>query len=170
MRFHVSRQQHLRHAAIVWVVVGLLLSARGLHYMATDLRFQGVFPYLLPVAILLGVLKGAAVLNKTAARAVARIRELADRTPVWQLYSPAMYLLIVGMILLGIAMRWAGAYWHLAGTVGAIYLVIGIALVIGSRAYWQARIEETPREGEAPSEPCSHQKDPSLLLPWPPKL
>ncbi|HEY3418218.1 MAG TPA: hypothetical protein VGM23_15175 [Armatimonadota bacterium] len=138
----MSRQQHIRHAALVWVLVGVMLCARGVHMMWPVWHLRGFFPFLLLLLALLGTLKGTAVLSKSAARAVARIQEMDARTPVWQLYSPAMYLLVVGMMLLGIGIRWAGAYWHFIGTVGALYLTIGVALIIGSRTYWAARIAE----------------------------
>ena len=64
---------------------------------------------------------------------VARIHRLAEATPCWQLYSPATYLLIAGMMALGLACRWAGAHWHIYGAIGALYLVVGIALLVGSR-------------------------------------
>ena len=79
-------------------------------------------------AVLLGVVKGRCLLWRTAARSAGRIHQLADRTPFWQLFSRAMYLLMGGMMLLGIACRWIGAHWHVYGVVGVVYVIVGVAL------------------------------------------
>ena len=112
---------------------------RGVLWVWSDPHAQGWFPYILPVAIVLGLLKGVVLLRRSATDAIARINSLSEHSPVWQLYSPATYLLILGMIGAGTAFRWAGIHWHLTSSVGALYLVIGIALIAGSRTYWQAR-------------------------------
>ncbi len=137
--WYVSREQHIVHAAVVWVLVGCMITARGTVWVLADLHTHAWLAVILPLAALLGVGKGVWVLGRSAGRSVARIRALDARTPWWRMYSPAMYLLIAGMMALGIALRWAGAHWHLVGAVGILYLVIGIALLAGSGAYWKAR-------------------------------
>jgi len=139
VRFHLSRKQHLQTAALLWILVGAMLIARGTVWVLADRHTHWLFAVILPLATVAGIVKGAAVLSKSATRAAARIRLLAERTPVWQLYSPSMYLLVAGMIVLGIACRWVGAHWHIAGYVGILYCIIGVGLITGSRAYWQAR-------------------------------
>lgn len=116
-----------------------MLIVRGLLWVRHDPHTHWLFAAILPLAAVAGVAKGAAVLRKSAARSAARIHLLAERTPFWQVYSPATYLLVVGMMALGFACRWAGAHWHVTGFVGILYLVIGVGLITGSYAYWQAR-------------------------------
>lgn len=135
----VTRRQHIQHAALVWVLVGMMIAGRGLYWLWSDPRTHAYFPYILLVAVALGVAKGLAVLSKSANGTVARIQQLAERTPFWQMYSPATYLLVAGMMAIGIACRWAGAHWHVTSEVGALYLIIGIALISGSRTYWAAQ-------------------------------
>ena len=139
MIFHLSRRQHLLVAALLWILVGATLAVRGTSWVIRDEHTRWLFAAVLPLSIVAGYWKGAALMSKSAARAVERIRLLAERTPVWQLYSPSMYLLVAGMIGLGLASRWAGDQWPIRGYVGILYLVVGIGLITGSRAYWQAR-------------------------------
>jgi len=133
MNWHISRQQHLRHAAILWVLVGTMLSVRGMLWLYADFGTRHWLLLILPCAMLLGVIKGQYVLRRTASRSVSRIRRLPDATPYWHLYSPATYLLIGGMMAFGVACRWAGMHWYIYGAVGTLYLVVGIALLTGSR-------------------------------------
>ncbi len=139
MRHFVTHRQHLHHAALLWTLGGVILCLRGLLWLATDAATHRWLLALLPLAVLLGSLKGVALLGKTARDGIERIHRLPARSPVWHLMSPAMYLLLGGMIGLGIACRWAGAHWHLFGVLGGLYLAIGVALLTGSRAFWQAR-------------------------------
>ncbi|MHB0937456.1 MAG: hypothetical protein ACYDCO_01085 [Armatimonadota bacterium] len=139
MVFRLSRRQHLQIAALLWILVGATLAMRGTSWVMRDDHTRWLFAAILPLSIVAGYWKGAALMSKSASRAAERIRLLAERTPIWQLYSPSMYLLVAGMIALGVASRWAGAHWHVRGFVGILYLVVGIGLIIGSRPYWQAR-------------------------------
>jgi len=138
MPFHISRQQHLRNAAIIWVLVGIMLITRGLIWLLADKHLYNWVAFIVPAAVVVGMLKGNKLLRNSAVRAIDRINQLAERTPFWHLYSPSMYLLILSMIGLGFAFRIIGAHWHVIGFVGALYLIIGVALVTGSYAYWRA--------------------------------
>ena len=141
MNCTVSRQQHLRHAALLWLLVGIMLGLRGIIWLLADTQMHRLLVVIIPLAAILGIVKGAVVLSKSAARSTARIRQLGDRTPFWQLYSPSTYLLVLGMMGLGVACRQAGAHWHVMGVIGILYLVVGIALITGCRTYWASRVE-----------------------------
>jgi hypothetical protein len=142
MTLTVTQRQHLRHAALVWILVGTMLCVRGLMWLLDDPRYHRWLVVLLPLAMLIGILKGGTVLKRAAQRIIARIGLLAARTPIWQLYSPATYLMILGMMALGFASRLAGVHWHFIGTVGFLYVTVGIALISGSRAYWVGEQED----------------------------
>jgi hypothetical protein len=132
---YISKRGHLRNAALIWVLVGLMLGVRGTIWIFRDAHTHRWMILLIPLALLLGLFKGTVVLRKSARRAAERISSFEDRTPLWNLYSAPTYLLILGMMGLGFVCRWAGAHWHVSGDVGVLYLVIGIALITGSRAF-----------------------------------
>ncbi|OPZ86775.1 MAG: hypothetical protein BWY76_00787 [bacterium ADurb.Bin429] len=134
----VTQRQHLWHAALVWIVVGIFLCARGLLWLLADPRYHPWLGVLLPLAALIGLVKGGTLLARAARRISARIGLLPERTPIWRLYSRSTYLIILGMMTLGLACRWAGAHWHFIGTVGFLYIAVGVSLISGSRAYWSA--------------------------------
>lgn len=138
MLLHVSRQQHIRNAAILWVLVGLMLCVRGFLWVHGDAHTRTKLFVLLPVALILGAVKGRAMLRKAAKSAIARIYLLDTHTPIWRLFSNATYRLIGLMILLGIACRFIGSHYHISGAIGTLYIVVGIGLITGSATYWRA--------------------------------
>lgn len=103
-----------------------------------DPQTQARLALFVPIALALGALKGALVLRRSAGRTIARIRLLEERAPFWRLYSGWTYLLVLGMIGLGIGLRLLGVRLHEIGYVGVIYLVVGVAMFVASAAYWQA--------------------------------
>lgn len=121
-----------------------MLAVRGASWVIRDEHTCRLFAIILPLSIVAGYWKGAALMRKSAARAAARIRRLAEHTPVWQLYSPSMYLLVAVMVALGVAGRWAGDQWPIRGYIGILYLVVGVGLITGSFAYQQARKALSP--------------------------
>ena len=121
---------------MLWMLVGIMLCLRGGYWIFADSHTSHLCFLILPLALLAGIVKSAWVLEKSAARTTARIRQLDERSPIWRLFSPTTYLLILGMMALGVACRWAGKHWHITGAVGILYLVVGIALLSGSRKYW----------------------------------
>ncbi|MHB9131669.1 MAG: hypothetical protein ACYDBB_11350 [Armatimonadota bacterium] len=139
MSFHVSRRQHMLIAALIWILVGAMITVRGILWVLADDHTHRLLAIIIPLAVILGIIKGVALLSKSASRVTARIHTLEERSPVWKIYSPSMYLLVGGMMGLGVACRWAGPHLHIVGIIGALYLVVGIALIAGSRTYWQAR-------------------------------
>jgi hypothetical protein len=138
MLLRISRQQHLRHAALLWVAVGLMLCVRGFLWIHADAHTRGKLIVLLPVALILGLAKGWAMLRKPAANAVARIYLLDTHTPIWRLFSAATYRLIGCMILLGVVARFIGAYYHIGGAIGTLYGIVGVGLITASSIYWRA--------------------------------
>ena len=132
----VSRRQHLQHAALLWILVGTMLGIRGMIWLLADAHMHRLLVVIIPIAAVLGIIKGARLLSKSALQVAARIHALDERTAFWQLFSPSTYLLIIAMMGFGITCRLAGAHWHFMGIIGILYLVVGIALITGSRTYW----------------------------------
>lgn len=143
MTLTVSRRQHIRHAAFLWLMVGTFLGVHGMMWLLADAQMHRLLAIIIPGAAVVGILKGAVLLRKSAVAITRRIHGLDERTPFWQLFSPATYLLVLGMMGIGITCRVAGTHWHVMGIIGILYVIIGIALITGSRTYWAAAMRVT---------------------------
>ena len=124
-----SPKTHLFCASALWTVIGLFLIYRGISYLYPD--------YLLPLSILgiiLGSLKSYLVLKKAASRGVERIKRFGDNTCIGAVYSWRTWLLVLGMMLLGVMLRMSPIPPAIIGTV---CIAIGWALLFSSRYPWQ---------------------------------
>jgi hypothetical protein len=131
-----SRRTLVTTAAIVWAAVGLFLIVRGLLYYPEAHATNGVLTLIVAVVgILLGLAKGIFVFAKLARRNVERINLLSphkEKICVFAFQAWESYLIVLVMITLGILLRMSPLpRLYLIG----VYLLIGIGLLIGSRAY-----------------------------------
>ncbi len=133
----VSRSTHSKIAFFIWAVVGLSLSLAGACFLQTSLE-EGSFSFLqwagLWGAVALGLIKGLFVLPKVADRNTCRMRELPDQSPLYTTFSLRSWILVLVMILMGRLIRAMGASPFV---MGAIYIAVGMALLLASRAYLQ---------------------------------
>lgn len=86
----------------------------------------------LVIALVLGFIKGNIVIKKLAKKYSLRIQQLPEMSPFYMTFSRKSWIMILGMIVLGRAIRALGAP-HLV--VGVIYVAVGFALIIGCRTY-----------------------------------
>ncbi len=145
---------HRRAIAIggtVWMVVGLTLLIVGLRLLESSLlpaaytpllssfeglslsRDNGVI-FLIVLALIIGQLKGRAVLEKAANREVLRIKGLPNPLSLAHLYSPRYYILMVIMMGVGMCMN---VFQVPPDIRGAIDTAVGVALVRGALAYFR---------------------------------
>lgn len=137
----------------IWFVIGVYLLRLGmnlLHAGITDPStgsyplLENLKPYLGSVenvamllvvfALFIGYLKGRYVLGKSAQRGVERIRTFSDPTSITNIYSAKYYILLGGMVALGITIKYMG----LNGDVrGVIDMIIGSALINGAMIYFK---------------------------------
>ena len=93
------------------------------------------------IGIVVGFFKGLFVLSKSARKNKSRIQGLESQVKIHHIFSKPFYGLIAGMMLLGILLRnfneYLGGYIVVAG----VYCGIGVALMVGSRAYWKPETE-----------------------------
>lgn len=134
----ITHRQHLLMAAIIWTAVAAMLTTRGIIMVVGSLHFHDFIIFGFALAVVFGLLKGRFVLSGTASRMISHIENLSDRSPLWKVYTPRMYLLILLMIGIGIFLRWAGAHWDIYPIIGYIYGVVGVALFTGSGVLWRA--------------------------------
>lgn len=136
----------------MWLLIGLFLMILGIRFLMTTLhnpsdsfslialtsrltsgQEQGA-SLVIAGALFLGFIKGRTVLKKAAQRQISRILQLAQPAPLKKIYTPAYYLLICGMIALGISLRFLPTSLDVRG---AIDLAIGSALINGALHYFR---------------------------------
>lgn len=133
---NVLRSTHLKMAAGLWGLVGLCLLMAGLMFLfrGTDIAMNAWIAFV--IALVIGFVKGKIVLPKVAKKNIARIQGLPEQSPVYMTFNAKSWMLVLGMILLGKIIRLLGAPDFVRG---AIYVAVGIALLLGSRTYLEER-------------------------------
>ncbi len=137
-------------AGAIWVMVGLVLfyKGSGLFQLAAHEQntTQAVIFASLIAGLIIGSLKGFFVLSKTAKKNKLRIQNLEAPVKIHHTFAKPFYGLIIGMMLLGYVLRTMNQYIGGYVVVAAIYCGVGLALIIGSRAYWQSEPTITAQE------------------------
>ena len=131
----------LMGAASMWLVGALILLIRGVGYV----KDSHWFTWILALGLALGVLKWHLLLNRVATKAVTRIQG-RENASVFGFFSAKSWGLIAIMMGSGITLR------HLvvhpgqlaAGIMGAIYVGIGVALLLADRVIWAAMFKPLP--------------------------
>lgn len=134
-------------SGLIWMAVGCFLLTLGLRLLleenqAAQPLVDLLSPYLggaeqvalLLVALGLGVgyMKGRHVLGKSANKGIDRIKTLPNPAPISQIYSAKYYLLLGGMMALGMSIKFFGIPNDIRGTID---VAIGAALIQGSLVY-----------------------------------
>jgi hypothetical protein len=130
----VSRKVLVRSAAITWSGVGTFLSLRAMIWFR--LSTSNVF-WMVLLALTIGLLKGHYVFRKLARRNIMRIKTLSphkEKICLFAFQAIQSYLLIIGMIGLGILLRLSPIQREY---LAVIYLAIGFALIYASIPYWK---------------------------------
>lgn len=149
----LSKTAWIAISGLTWFVVGIGLLTLGLNFIVYKAqlhptetgsliaklapiaggREQGALA-LIAIGLVLGFIKGRFVLVKTVKRVSERILGLQAPIQLTQVYSKGYLLLIGGMVLLGISMKWLGLP---AEVRGLIDVAVGSALMNGSSAYFR---------------------------------
>ena len=134
----VTRATLVRSAAIVWAAVGTALAVRAMLWFQASER--NVFGMAF-VALAIGFLKGHYLFSRLARRNIRRIYELSphkEKICIFAFQAAFSYLLIMGMITLGILLRLSPIPREY---LAMIYLAIGVGLLYASTQYWLAKGE-----------------------------
>lgn len=142
-------------SGLVWFGIGVYLLQLGLNLIlkgvhSPDLSLneypllRSISPYtgtletavvvLVVLALFIGYFKGRYVLGKSAKRGVNRILSFSNPAPLVNLYSGKYYLLLGGMVALGISIKYLGLSNDVRGFIDAI---IGSALINGAMIYFR---------------------------------
>lgn len=139
-------------SGLIWMAVGCSLMSLGLklllgnevntpliHSFAPSLGgAQQVALLLVVIGLLIGYMKGRHVLAKSASKGIERLKTLPNPAPLSQIYTPKYYLLLGGMMALGMSIRFFGVPSDIRGLVD---VAIGAALIQGSLVYIRFAIE-----------------------------
>ncbi len=140
----------------IWFIVGIGLLTLGLNFIVFKAQ---MFPHettsliarltpiaggreqaalaLVAIGLIIGFLKGRFVLVKTVKRVVERILALPLPIQFSKVYSRGYLMLIGGMILLGMSMKYLGLSDEVRGLVD---VAIGSALMNGASAYFRTAL------------------------------
>lgn len=132
-------------SGLVWMIVGCYLMPLGFKLL---LEGSGgplidlLAPYLggasqvslllVALGLFVGYMKGRHVLQKAAVKGIARIQSLPNPSSLAKIYNAKYYLLLGGMVALGMSIKWFGVPHDIRG---AIDVAIGAALIQGSMVY-----------------------------------
>jgi len=146
----LNKKRLTKIAGGLWCIIGFILVIRGLdlyqiaetdqHSTKVSITISGI------VAVLIGLIKGRFVLSKTANRNKTRIYNLNDPVGLKDLFSKPFYFLIPMMMGLGIMLRTFNEYLGGYIVVAAIYCGVGMALIVSSRVYWLADLQNSKSE------------------------
>lgn len=138
----VGVRPQLVAAAAMWLVGASILLVRGAGYVSG----RSWHAWVLGAALALGMLKAKYLLDRVAAKAVARIRA-RGRACLFGFFSARSWALVGLMMGGGIAIRNLVVHPGVigAGILGALYLGIGSALLIADRVFWAAVFAPAPQ-------------------------
>lgn len=128
-----SSRIHLWLAGVMWSCVGAGLLSVGAYWLLKNGEAKGMI--LLFVAAGLGLGKSLLVLDRTTDRNVSRIKLRGEDRCFGGFLSPRIWLLVIGMMLLGRFLRTIGLPYPL---LGVIYAAVGTGLLFSSRLIWRA--------------------------------
>lgn len=139
------KQLLIATAGAVWLIVGLLLLAKGVFLLCTLSTNEGilarfferkasVFPFLIGLGFLLGWAKGHFLLSKSVKRTIARLSSCTGLIHFSKLYRLQDYVLIMAMIALGRFLQWIHCPCDLRGMMN---IAIGFALLFGAVLYFR---------------------------------
>ncbi len=136
-------------SGLVWIAVGCFLLPLGLRLLLGETGeetslplINSLSPYLggkeqtalllIALGMLVGYMKGRHVLGKSATKGIQRIQTLPNPSSIAKIYSPGYYLLLGGMVALGMSIKFFGVPNDIRGLVD---VAIGAALIQGAIVY-----------------------------------
>lgn len=118
----------------LWLAIGIFLLTMGLKKIVLGTGSEQTALLFISLGLLIGFFKGRFVLAKTVQRVCHRILSLPAPVPVTQVYGKGYVLLIAGMMVLGMVLKWVpiAPQW-----IGLVDVAVGSALINGALLYYR---------------------------------
>lgn len=123
-------------AAVTWLVGAAFLGRRAVLFLSDEHKAWWIVAIAVSVAVVVGLAKGRAVMQRASAKSAARIRA-RGRSCFFGYFSWKTWLLVAGMMTAGILLRHTSLPHTL---LGAVYLAVCVGLLYGDWTFWQAAI------------------------------
>lgn len=139
----VSVQAQLLFAAFLWLIgAGMILRLAMIYLVQVGSEYW----WIPPLGVALGLAKAYFLMIPSAAKTIERIRS-QGRSWIFNSYAPRIYLLIGGMIALGIMLRSLGPTELLTYQMflATLYLTIGVGMFISAGVFLAALRKERKR-------------------------
>ncbi len=120
-------------AGVMWSCVGAGLFSVGTYWLLKNGEAKGFI--LLAIATGLGLGKALLVLDRTTLQNIARVKSRGEDRCFGGFLSPRVWILVIGMMILGRILRTIGLSKPI---LGLIYATVGIGLLFSSRLIWRA--------------------------------
>ncbi len=121
-------------AAVMWLIGAAFLARRAVIALSDQHMAWWIVAIAASVAVVLGLIKGHAVMYRAANKAVARIRT-RGRSCFFGFFSWKTWLLVAVMMTGGILLRLSPLPHTLIGT---LYLAIAVGLIYGDFVFWSS--------------------------------
>ncbi|MBT8406407.1 MAG: hypothetical protein KJP05_03035 [Deltaproteobacteria bacterium] len=128
-----SSRMQLWLAGAMWSCVGAGLFSVGIYWLLKNGEAKGLL--LLLIAGALGFGKALLVLDRTTISNISRIKTRGEDRCFGGFLSPGVWILVIGMMLLGRILRTIGLPKPI---LGLLYAAVGIGLLFSGRHIWRA--------------------------------
>jgi integral membrane sensor domain MASE1 len=139
----VNKNHLIIIAGLLWLVVGImLLNFARVWILAYEGSYTWVF---ISAGLLLAVIKYFLVFTRMADRNLERINKIESRAPIYYLYTPATYILIIVMMAAGMLARKTNFPRE---CLGSIDIAIGLGLILGAIRFFVKYMGLRKSEGQ----------------------
>jgi len=130
----VTKRILLFEAALVWTFAGAMLLYRGIVMLETSGSFSWTK---IIICLCSGLLFFWLVFSKISLKHIIRIKNLNGKNHLFhQFFSPKSYLMMLGMISLGVFLR--KSYIIPASSLSLAYITMGIPLLLSSIRFYHS--------------------------------
>ena len=151
--FKFDRYALMRLAFAIWMTGGILLSKRGIDFLTQVDQPFNVLALSILGALLVGMLKGKFVLNKSSIRNIIRLEALSESKKAIHVYPMRSWIVIGLMLLISLSLTVFNVDIFIRGLVN---IAVGMGLITSSFIYLKhlrspftpATTSETPANAE----------------------